>query len=254
MPISDDFYRVLLAAKEIHRISGGAWDGTLEPIIDLWGFGPSGNGSPLLSIPSSSVIEAHLKHVGFDQIDISDDRTIRKKDPHITLDLNSIAKGYAADRVAAVLMANGVDSLLAEIGGETVAKGARMDGKPWRVGINVPRPDAAVDSIYRVLTLKDQGLATSGDYRNFFEIDGVRHSHVFDPRTGYPVSNRIASVSVIAPTCAMADGLATALMVLGVDKGLALVSTLEGIECMLVASEPDGRLTDCSSQGFPVSK
>jgi len=254
LAISDDFYRVMLAAKQIYEISEGAWDGTLAPIVDLWGFGPSGRSNSVPSIPSASDIEAQLVHVGFNQIDISDDRTIRKKNPRVTLDLNSIAKGYAADCIAAVLTASGVDNLLAEVGGETVARGARMDGGPWRVGINVPRPDAPVDSIYRTLTLTDKGLATSGDYRNFFEIDGVRYSHVFNPRTGYPVSSGIVSVSVVAPTCVVADGLATALMVLGADRALALVNALAEAECMLVVSDSDGRLTDYFSKGFPAAE
>ena len=252
IPISDDFYRVILTAKEIYDATAGAWDGTLEPIVDLWGFGPSGSGTPAPKIPPLLEIEKRLATIGFDKLSIYDGKVLGKQNASLTLDLNSIAKGYGVDQLAELLGENDIHDFLVEIGGETIARGVRKDGSPWRVGINVPRSDAAIDSVYRVVTLADTALATSGDYRNFFELEGVRYSHVFDPRTGYPVSNGVVSVSVIARTCAFADGLATALMVMGPIQGLALVNRLDGVECLMVVEEQGGRLKEHYSKGFRV--
>lgn len=252
IPISDDFYRVLLTAKGIYSITAGAWDGTVEPIVDLWGFGPAGSRTTAPKVPALPEIRKRLSTIGFDKLDIYSDKTLRKKSAFLSLDLNSIAKGYAVDQLAELLKENDFDDFLVEIGGETVARGVKKDGRPWRVGINVPRSDAAADSVYRVVILHNNALATSGDYRSFFEIDGVRYSHVFDPRTGYPVSNGVVSASVIARTCAFADGLATALMVMGTTRGLALVNRLDGVECLMVVEGPGGQLKEHYSKGFQL--
>jgi thiamine biosynthesis lipoprotein len=172
----------------------------------------------------------------------------------VTLDLNSIAKGFAVDRVCGLLAAGGYKNYLVEIGGEVYAAGVRADGKNWRVGINRPQKDAAIDEVYKAVSLADQALATSGDYRNFFEIDGVRYSHVIDPRSGYPVSNGVVSVSIIAENCTLADGLATAIMVMGPAKGIQLVNQLNNVECFIIVEKPDGRLIDFYSTGFATQK
>ena len=131
-----------------------------------------------------------------------------------------------------------------------IAAGKRLDGKPWRVGINRPRPEAAADEVYKVIALHDRALATSGDYRNFYQIEGRAYSHIIDPRTGYPLQNGVVSASVIADNCTLADGLATALMVMGPEKGVALIDTLPGVETMIVVRHADGRFTDHLSQGM----
>lgn len=250
MSISTDFYAVLVQAEKLYRLSEGAWDGTLEPIINLWGFGRSGRRTDTSKLPTSVEIEAQLATIGFSQIEILGDGTIRKKKPAISIDLNSIAKGYAVDQISSLLGEKGIHNCLVEIGGETMANGFRVDKKDWRVGINLPRTDAAYDSVYKIIQLHNKAMATSGDYRNFFELDGVRYSHVFDPRTGYPLTNGVVSVSVLADNCTFADGLATALMVLGPDEGIPLVDTLENVECLMVIEQPDHRLTDYYSKGF----
>lgn len=245
--ISDDFYQVMRAGEKIHRLSGGAWDGTVNPLVDLWGFGRSGRQD---KIPLPSEIAARMPDVGFAHIDIADPGYLVKKRAAVTVDLSAIAKGYGVDQVAALLRSEGFENFLVEIGGEVYAAGQREGGRQWRIGINLPRADAAVDAVYKVVALRNQGFATSGDYRNFFEIDGIRYSHVIDPRTGFPVSNGVVSVSIITATCAMADGLATTVMVMGVDKGMKLIERLDDVEGLIVVEQIDGTLVDYQSRGF----
>lgn len=247
-PASRDFLRVMTTAQRVFRLSGGAWDGTVRPLVDLWGFGPSRSvGQP----PDPAKIEALLGEVGFDQIEIRPGALVKRR-ASVTLDLSSIAKGYGVDQVAAVLRGEGFSDFLVEIGGEVVGAGRREDGRPWRVGINRPRPDAPPGEVYRVVEPGDRALATSGDYRIFFESGGVRYSHVLDPRTGRPVANGVVSVSVLAPDCTLADGLATAVMVMGKDAGLALLERLPGVEGLVVVGTAHGLLEDHATNGFRV--
>ena len=245
--VSDDFIQVMKVGRRIYRLSEGAWDGTVNPLVDLWGFGPNQRQPQK---PPASQINALMKNIGFDRIRIEEPNFLVKNLATVTLDLNSIAKGFAVDRVCSLLAAGGYKNYLVEIGGEVYAAGVRADGKNWRVGINRPQKDAAIDEVYKAVSLADQALATSGDYRNFFEIDGVRYSHVIDPRSGYPVSNGVVSVSIIADNCTLADGLATALMVMGAEKGIQLVKRLDNVECFIVLETSDGHLLDFYSPGF----
>jgi thiamine biosynthesis lipoprotein len=246
-PVSVDFLRVMQSGKKVHRLSAGAWDATVAPLVDLWGFGPSDK-TP--SVPPAAQLRTALKTVGFSRIDILPSGQLIKTTPGTTLDFGSIAKGYGADQIAALLRSAGHSHFLVEIGGEVVASGVRSDGLPWRVGINTPKPGASVDAVYRAFSLSDAAFATSGDYRNFFVMDGVRYSHVIDPRTGYPVANGVVSATIIAPDCTLADGLATAVMVMGAGKGLALIDRLEGVEGLIVVADAGGRLTDFFSEGL----
>lgn len=245
-PVSRDFVEVMRTAARVHDLSGGAWDGTVRPLVDLWGFGPL---PPRAEPPDPKKVEALLRDVGFDRIEIRPAALV-KRVGSVTLDLSSIAKGYGVDQVAGVVREAGFSDFLVEIGGEVYAAGSRRGGGPWRVGINRPRADAPADELYRVAALRDAALATSGDYRQFFVRDGVRYSHVLDPRTGRPVTNGVVSVSVLAPDCTLADGLATAVMVMGKDDGLALVERLPGVEALVVVETKDGRLEDHASSGF----
>jgi thiamine biosynthesis lipoprotein len=248
LQVSSDFYTVLNAAAKVFELSGGAWDGTLKPLVNLWGFG---NARPVQKAPAQQLIAQKLAHTGFSHIQLLASQRVSKRNPRVTLDLASIAKGYGVDAIAALIRKAGYRDFLVEIGGEVVASGLRRDGKPWVVGINRPTPDAVANAVYRAFSLSGGALATSGDYRNFFELDGVRYSHVIDPRTGYPVANQVASVSVVAPNCTLADGLATALMVMGIEDSLALVNRLENVECLIIEYASDGRLRDHASTGFP---
>jgi thiamine biosynthesis lipoprotein len=248
--ITDDFYQVMRVAENIYRLSEGAWDGTVNPLVDLWGFGRKGSQDV---IPSKKEILSLLPSVGFDNIQIVEPGFLSKKRALVTLDLSSIAKGYGVDALAKLIGNQGFKNYLVEIGGEVFAAGVRKDGQRWRIGINRPRQDAAVNEVYQVVDLQNRAFATSGDYRNFFEFNGIRYSHVINPKTGYPVSNGVVSVSIIAGDCTFADGLATAIMVMGHPKGLDLINRLEGVDGLIVLEMPDGALVNYYSKGFQTS-
>ncbi|MBU2622844.1 MAG: FAD:protein FMN transferase [Proteobacteria bacterium] len=245
--ITENFLNVMTVARRIYKLSGGAWDGTVYPLVDLWGFGRTEKEK---RVPQKKEIEDHLANVGFDKIEISEKGYIAKRNPLVSLDLGSIAKGYGVDQMAEVIRNNGIINFLVEIGGEVYASGSKIDGRDWLVGINMPYKDSLIDDIYKTVRLKNKALATSGDYRNFFEKKGAAYSHVIDPKTGYPVKNGIVSVSVVADDCTFADGLATAIMVAGHEKGIELVERLPGVECLIVIKDKDGKLTDYFSNGF----
>ena len=249
--ISDDFMQVMRVAGDIHRLSEGAWDGTVNPLVDLWSFGPTQR-EPRM--PAAGAIKALLPTIGFDHIKIGEPNFLVKDLAAVTLDLNAIAKGYAVDQVSKLVNAGGYKHYLVEIGGEIYAAGLRPDGQRWRVGINRPQKDAAFNEVYKAVSILNQAFATSGDYRIFFEIEGVRYSHVIDPRSGYPVSNGVVSVSIIANNCTLADGLATAIMVMGAEKGIRLVNRLPNVEGFIVVEKSDGRLVNFSSDGFATHK
>lgn len=246
-PISHDFLAVMQTAAEVYALSDGAWDGTVLPLVVLWGFGPGG---PALSAPSPERIAVVREQVGFDKIEIRPGGVLVKRQRAVAVDLSSIAKGYGVDAVAEVLHEEGFTDFLVEIGGEVFAAGRRRDGRRWRVGINRPDPSAGPGEVYRVVPLGDRALATSGDYRSYVLEDGRRRSHVIDPRTGQPVTNGVVSASVLAPTCTMADGLATAVMVMGPKAGLDLIERLDGVEALILVDRQGRFLAEHSSSGF----
>ncbi len=224
-PVSPELLSVLLTAREVSELTGGAFDITVAPAVDAWGFGPRG----VYREPSETEIDRLRDRTGWDKIVIdAASSTVRKLHPDVHLDLSGIAKGYAVDRLATRLRQAGWRDFLIEVGGEVYASGRAPSGRPWRVGIERPAygsPAAPAASpsrpIERVVPLQDAALATSGDYRNYFERYGVRYSHIIDPRTLRPIRHRLASVSVLDPSCARADALATALLVLGEEHGYA---------------------------------
>lgn len=248
--VSSDFLAVMLAADAVYRLTDGAWDATVNPLVDLWGFGPSG---PVKKVPSSQAIADALKNVGFDQIEVSAKGYVKKHRPNVTIDLASIAKGFGVDQVAQVIEAAGFKNYLVEIGGEVYAAGRRPDGMKWRVGINQPRKTAAFNAVYKAVELEDQAMATSGDYRNYEVIDGRAYSHIINPASGYPVDSGVVSTSVVAPNCTLADGLATALMVMAPDKGISLLNRLEGVDGLIIVQKPDGSLENRWSEGADTS-
>jgi thiamine biosynthesis lipoprotein len=245
--VSVDFFTVMQTARRLYEVTGGAWDGTVMPLVDLWGFGPEGFSGV---VPEPEEIERCLDSVGFSGIELGREQTLAKIRPEIRLDLASIAKGYGVDVLATLLRDLGYRNFLVEVGGEVFAEGVRRDEKKWRVGINRPRTDSAFDDVYHVVALAGKALATSGDYRNFFDVAGRRYSHVIDPRTGYPVANGVVSVSVVADTCTLSDGLATAMMVMGAEEAIALANRMPEVSCLVVVQEADGSLTDYRSGGF----
>lgn len=217
MPVSRQTYAVVSRALEIARLSGGAFDVTVGPSVNLWGFGP---GDPITAPPSPGRIEAVANRTGYQRLDSQNMPTaLYKSEPALRVDLSGIAKGFAVDRVARYLERNGATDYLVEIGGE-IRVGGRGSSGAWRIGIENPVPGAG--TVHRVVRLGSEAIATSGDYRIFFEQDGRRYPHIIDPRTGMPVAHDLASVTVIAPTTMDADAWSTALMVLGPEEGIAL--------------------------------
>ena len=218
--MSSETFEVFRHALQISAESGGALDITVGPLVNLWGFGPGGPTASVSSssIPAPEVISGIKLQIGWDRIKLDEAAsTVSKLDATLSCDLSAIAKGYAVDRVSDALSQLGATEHMVEIGGEVRTRGNNEQGSVWRIGIEYPQ-DAA-SAIERLLPLQEAALATSGDYRNFFEKDGVRYSHTIDPRTGIPVRHHLASVSVVDSLCVRADGYATALMVMGEDTG-----------------------------------
>jgi len=230
MKIPSDFYFVLLTSQNLYHLTHGAWDGTVKPLVDLWGFGTRKGEN---KIPDPSEITLALSKTGFHRIRLSENHTV-SKDADVSLDLSSIAKGYGVDAVASLFISSGIQDVLIEIGGEIYAGGKNKKGELWSVGISRPDKDSSKQDLYKIVRLSNQAIATSGNYRNFFEMNGKTYSHIIDPKTGFPVDNHIVSTSVISKDCAFADGLATALMVMDVEESLRLVNSFEGTECLIL--------------------
>lgn len=204
--------QLVSVAEQLSRDSDGAFDLTVEPLLNLWGFGPQGREE---KVPSAVELAQVQQRVGHGHLHIDAGQLC--KDAAVEVDFNSIAAGYAVDRIAARLVQLGVDSFLAEATGELKAVGRKADGSPWRIALEEPRDDRQVAQ--RVIALDGYGVSTSGDYRNYFEQDGQRYSHTFDARIGRPINHRLASVTVIHPSALMADGLSTLLLILGPEAG-----------------------------------
>jgi thiamine biosynthesis lipoprotein len=216
--LSPDMTTIIAAALEVSRISDGAFDITVGPLVNLWGFGPGGRPR---RVPDDAALAAARSRIGWQRLHIDTAaRTLRRDVPGMYLDLSGIAQGFGADAVARYLERAGVRSFMVDVSGEIVARGTNPRGEPWRVGIE--RPVAERGVVERVLRLRDVAMATSGDYRNYFEERGVRYSHLIDPATGRPITHRLASVSVLGPYATRVDGLATALMLLGPARGYAV--------------------------------
>ena len=244
-PMSPDTMAVLGRALAISVETGGAFDITVGPLVDAWGFGP---GPRAAVLPTDAEIGRLLGRVGFAQVELDAERsTARKATPDLAIDLSAIAKGHGVDRVAGTLHRRGLDRYMIEVGGEVRTAGLNERGGVWRIGIE--RPDPAGGSIQRVVDLGDAALATSGDYRNFYEVEGQRLSHTIDPRTGRPVTHTLAAVSVIDPSCARADALATALEVLGPDEGYAL-ATERGWAALFLVRDDAGGFTERATPAF----
>lgn len=249
--ISADFARVLRFALELAEQSGGAFDPTVGPLVELWGFGRKPRGQ---EPPAEEEITAAREAVGREKVFFQEDGRLVKTHDGVRLDLNAVAKGYGVDAAARALSECGVKDFFVEVGGEVVARGERPGGGPWRIGVDRPRPDSAPgEVIERVLHIRDAAVATSGDYRNYRrdEKSGEVYAHIFDPRTGRPVRRMAGSVTVIADECLKADGLATALYVLGPEEGLDwLARTYPEADALFIVRHPDGALEQRASARF----
>ncbi len=232
--VSAATFEVVQAALELARLSGGAYDVTVGPLVDAWGFGA---GTDRLEL-SDEEIQGLVASVGYDHLELdAEARTLRKRRPDLSCDLSSIAKGYAVDRVAEALLAAGFADLWVEVGGEVRAAGRNAEGRVWRLGIE--RPALEPGALQRIVPLDGGAVATSGDYRNYRERDGARISHIIDPRSGLPVRHPLASVSVVHRKCMTADAFATALMVLGPDEGWQLAMR-EGLAVLFLVRDGEG--------------
>ena len=215
--VSQDMLHVLNTAKEVHQLTSGAFDPTVGALVNLWGFGPENTGN---RVPSETDIATELGLLGFNKLQITPDATSITRSSDIALDMSAVAKGYAVDAVAELLEQEGFNNYLVEVGGELRLKGVKANKDPWRIAIEAPSLERGL--VQKVLVPGDAAVATSGDYRNYFEKDGKRYSHTIDPRTGYPLDHQLASVTIIAETAAFADALATGFMVLGADASLKI--------------------------------
>ncbi|MGW8283775.1 MAG: FAD:protein FMN transferase [Gemmatimonadota bacterium] len=244
-PVSAEFIDVVRRGEVVSIATGGAFDVTVAPLVVLWGFGAGGTpGHPAEPADLASA----LAHVGFSNILLSNDgRSLSKTDPDVSIDLSAIAKGYGVDRAAEALSSIGLAAYAIEVGGEVRARGRKPDGSPWLVGIEAPNPTAR--SVLRSIPLYDASVATSGDYRNFFESNGVRYAHIVDPRTGSPIPWLGFSVTVIHTSATMADAWATGLSVLGPEEGIALADR-EGLAVLYVLPDSVGGYREVRSAAW----
>ncbi len=222
LDVSSSLYEVLLISEEISEMTDGAFDITVSPLVNLWGFGPDKRENS--AVPNSADIHALMPSIGFDYLLIAADREAVLKKAMINLDLSAIAKGYAVDVLSELLEENNISNYLIEIGGEIKTKGHNTEGELWRVAIEAPLRSTLSRNALQIIELNDRSLASSGDYRNFIEIDGRYYSHTIDPASGYPVNHDLASVTVIAESSATADAIATAFSVMGVEKAITLAN------------------------------
>jgi thiamine biosynthesis lipoprotein len=233
--ISPDTARVIAEALETSKKSDGAFDITVGPLVNLWGFGPA---KEKHEVPNELQIKEALAKIGYQKLAVrSSPPAVKKEDPGIYCDLSAIAKGFGVDKVAEYLETEGIANYLVEIGGEVRVRGMNHEGTPWRVAIASPTPDGS-SGYQKVVFLQNASMATSGDYHNYFEKDGIRYSHTIDPGTGRPITHKLASVTVVHASCMTADALATAIDVLGPGKGYEL-ALKEDLAVFLVIREKD---------------
>ncbi len=229
-----EFAEVLDAALTLAADSDGAYDPTIGPLVDLWGFGPAG---ACAQTPTADALADARVRVGWRRLGYDAATRALTQPGGACLDLSSIAKGYGVDRVADWLLAQGVEHCLVEVGGELRGHGRRPDGSAWRVAVERPGSDG--DAATAVIALDGDAIATSGDYRRYFDADGRRYAHTLDPRSGAPIDGELASVTVLHAQCMQADGLATALSVLGAREGLAYANR-RGLAALFVVREGEG--------------
>ncbi|GAA0784860.1 FAD:protein FMN transferase [Marinobacterium sediminicola] len=235
--ISPELQEVLLLAAEISDLTSGAFDVTVGPLVNLWGFGPDGR---ITHQPDQAEVDRLRSKVGYQYVHIDPANSMLMKEHDQYIDLSAIAKGYGVDQLAELLESHGIQRYLVEIGGELRVKGVKPGGEPWRLAIEAPH--AGAREVQQVISIEQGAVATSGDYRNYFEEDGVRYSHTIDPRTAYPIRHRLASVTVITDTCAEADALATALMVMGEEQGYNFALE-QGIKALFISKADEGFVT-----------
>ncbi|GAB4452805.1 MAG: FAD:protein FMN transferase [Bacteroidales bacterium] len=231
------FIEVYRESYKVYQQTEGLFDITVAPLVRFWGFLPKDT-----VIEKSSAIDSLLKLVGMDKVHLNGD-VVLKDNPAIQFDVNAIAQGYTVDKVAMLLESRNVKNYMVEVGGELKVKGLNPDGEMWKVGVDKPieNSDETNRQLESVLTITDKALATSGSYRKFVEINGVKYSHTINPITGYPTHHKLLSVTILAPTATMADAWATAIMVMGLEKGKQYISE-NMLSAYLIFSDDSGKL------------
>ena len=239
------FIEVFTLAQEISATTNGAFDITVAPLVNAWGFGFKQG-----TIVDSLTVDSMLQFVGYKSIRLSDNKII-KQQPQTMLDCSAIAKGYGCDRVTRMLESYGIEDYMVEIGGEVVAKGKNDKSKQWSIGISKPTEDKSgtINELQEILRISGKSVATSGNYRNYRYEDGRKLSHTIDPRTGYPVAHTLLSATVIANDCATADAYATAFMVMGIDKAMEICKD-KGIDAYFIYSTPEGAINTRETDGM----
>lgn len=237
------FYANYVAAKVAHQRTSQAFDPTIMPLVNYWGFGYTPHKA--VEKVDSVAIDSLLQFVGFDKIDILDKNgyaVIKKENPGIQLDFGGTGQGYGIDVVAEFLELFGIHNYLVDIGGECRARGKNASGGWWTIGVNTPKSEAELTDFTRVVELQNMSVSTSGNYRNFHELDGGKYSHFINPATGFPEKSTLLSVSVFGKDCLTPDALATGFMVMGLEKAYALASQLSDIEALFIYSDEKGDL------------
>jgi FAD:protein FMN transferase len=227
---------VVKRSLEITNQTGGAFDITVAPLVDLWGFGPG-----KADTPTQRKIDSIRAFVGSNLLNLSGNE-LQKADPRLRLDCAAVAKGYACDIVAMYLRRMGIRNYLVEIGGEMTLAGKNPKGEPWKVGINKPKDDSTIINLdwEQRLSITNKGIATSGNYRNFYVKDGKKYAHTIDPATGYPIQHSLLSATIVANDCLTADALATACMVMGVDSAMTMVERMPEVEGLFLCDDGKG--------------
>ncbi len=233
--VPSDLASILQTSQDISELSNGAFDVTLAPAIDAWGFGPKGQ---ITVQPSPAELAQLRAQVGYQKYSVADDRVTKLADG-LSFNLSAIAKGFAVDQVSEFLYEHGLVNHLVEIGGELRASGTSLEGDVWRIGIETPHVSGGVS---QVMSLDNHAMATSGDYRNFVELDGIRYSHTLDSRSLTPALHRLASVTIVHSNATMADGLATAVLALGEERGIEF-SRVNKLSFYAMIREPDGTIS-----------
>jgi FAD:protein FMN transferase len=220
-------------SKIVYEKSHGAFDPTVGQLVNAWGFGFK-TGIPV----DKTVADSLLEFTGFDKVN-RENGVIHKKDPGIQFDFNAIAQGFSVDLIGEFLSSEGITSFLVDVGGEVLGKGIKPDGGNWTVGIEKPSDNSTYGADFKaIVSLENKAIATSGNYRKFYEKEGVKYSHTIDPSTGFPVQHTLLSVSVLADNCAMADAWATAFMVMGIEKAIDIMEKETDLEAYFIYSEP----------------
>ncbi len=245
--VSEPFAEVVRRALELSKESNGAFDPTLEPLLTLWGFSSESTTS---EVPSEEDILKAKALTGWQKISVHSASLLQKSEPQVSLDLGAIAKGYGVDAVSKLLLENGFKNWYVEIGGELQVYGKNPKGEPWKIGVQYPSTTEEFDRLKGTLQISSGALATSGDYRNYIEKEGQIFSHILDPHTGRSVHSTTASVSVYAPDCTLADGMATGLFVMGPEKGLAWVEQTPNVEALFLLRDEKGEIIEKFSSGF----